>query len=384
MTKEIFKIGFLLLMALPLLMVSCVDDDNMQPISDPGMMTDTTMMDPDTMVTVEANIMNLLINQVSETIIPSSEEYQREMNDFLAVAESFVGNPSETSLTSLRNAYLEANLAYQAIAVHDYYANQNVDLVKATNLYPIDTALLSDFIENETYNFNTTAQQRATGFPALDFLLYGSEDVVAQFSGQPERGAFLVALVTAMRDKADALVARWTGSLRDNFINNGGVQLGSSVSVQLNESLVYYEIHIRGNKVGIPIGRLGPNDTPFDPDPAKVEGYYQSLREGDGAISLALLRAAIEEMEDIYLGTTSGGENGIGYDDLVLNTDQGDVIDADIKAQYQDIYDRIDGRSGILGDENLYNSIQALVTLYKSDLFPVLNVQDADGSNDGD
>ena len=95
-----------------------------------------------------------------------------------------------------------------------------------------------------------------------------------------------------------------------------------------------------------------------------------------------MTRAAIAEMEDIYLGTGVSG-NGIGYDDLLLDIDQVS-LDEDIKAQYEEIYNQIDSRARILGDENLYNSIQALVTLYKSDLFPVLNVQDADGSNDGD
>ncbi|MEM9681356.1 MAG: hypothetical protein AAF901_13620, partial [Bacteroidota bacterium] len=178
-------------------------------------------------------------------------------------------------------------------------------------------------------------------------------------------------------------VSRWTGNLRENFIDNGGVELGSSVSVQLNRSLIYYEEHIRGNKVGLPIGRLGPNDTPIEPDATKIEGYYQALQDGNGNISLILLKAAIEEMEDLYLGTTSSDEDGIGYEDLLINIEQSS-IDMDIKAQYQKIYDQISNRSGISGDEDLYNSIQDLVTLYKSDLFPVLNVQDADGANDGD
>ncbi|MEO0341762.1 MAG: hypothetical protein AAF242_21480, partial [Bacteroidota bacterium] len=175
----------------------------------------------------------------------------------------------------------------------------------------------------------------------------------------------------------------WTGNLRENFIGNGGTQLGSSVSVQLNETLVYYEIHIRGNKVGIPIGRLGPLDTPFDPDSTKVEAYFQSLADGNDNVSLSLVRAAINEMEDIYLGRSPEGEDGIGYEDLLLDIDQ-ESLDTDIKAQFQAIYDAIDNRSSILGDEDLYNNIQGLLTLYKSDLFPVLNVQDADGRNDGD
>ncbi|MEL6122786.1 MAG: hypothetical protein AAFR14_03620, partial [Bacteroidota bacterium] len=110
---------------------------------------------------------------------------------------------------------------------------------------------------------------------------------------------------------------------------------------------------------------------------------YKSLQDNSDETALELVRVAVEEMEDIYLGSTSEAGDGIGYEDLLLAADQ-ESLDTDIKAQYQQIYDQIAGRTLITGDENLYNSIQALITLYKSDLFPVLNIQDADGANDGD
>ncbi|MEO0330892.1 MAG: hypothetical protein AAF223_04275, partial [Bacteroidota bacterium] len=59
-------------------------------------------------------------------------------------------------------------------------------------------------------------------------------------------------------------------------------------------------------------------------------------------------------------------------------------ISTDIKAQYQTIYDEIQKRTSVSGDDALYEKVQELITLYKSDLFPILNVQDADGANDGD
>ena len=379
MIRAFLKFGLLSLLTVSIIVASCTKEDPvpMGP-DDDDMPVDTTDNE-----VVEVNILNLLTNQVNEVIIPTCENYQVKMNDLFSEVEGFVDNIDGTGLVSVKSAYLEAYLAYQAVAVHDYYATANVDLVNTTNLYPVDVNLLNELIENGSYNFNTTAQQRANGFPALDYMLYGVDDVVSTFSNDPKRVQFLLELVNAMKDKADSLVDRWTGSLKENFINNGGVELGSSVSVQLNNILIYYEDHIRGNKVGLPIGLSGPNDTPIDPDPTKIEAYYQALQEGNNNISLTLLRAAIEEMEDIYLGTTSSGEDGISYEDLLLDKGQ-ESLDTDIKAQFQAIYDQINSRSSISGDENLYNSIQALVTLYKSDLFPVLNVQDADGSNDGD
>ncbi|MEM8523119.1 MAG: imelysin family protein [Bacteroidota bacterium] len=331
----------------------------------------------------ETDFTDHLTNQVNNVVIPTMETYQTKMADFTAAVGGVESSFDETSLDALRAAYQEAYLAYQAVVIHNYFATPNLNLVNTTNLYPIDTELLANFIESRSYNFSTVAQERANGFPAIDFMLYGSDDVLSYFKDDNKRLAFLKALVNDMKLKADALVDRWTGNLKTNFIENGGTQLGSSISVQLNESLVYYEDHVRENKVGIPIGRLGPNDSPITPDATKIEAYYQSLAEGNEQFTFALLKAAIEEMEDMYLGETAEGTNGKGYDDLLLAREQAGV-DEDIKAQFQNIYDLIEKRTSVAGNEELYSAVQEIVTLYKSDLFPVLNVQDADGSNDGD
>lgn len=386
MISQLLKLAKLSLLIASVIIVSCSDDN------EPPMMIEEPDPDPDpdpiepmdtTNSSVEPTIENLLINQIDSVIIPTYQTYQLSMTDLLTAVESFVITSNASNLENVREEYSEAYQAYQAAGLHDYFATSNLDLVNTTNLYPIDLTKLEEFIENEAYNFNVTAQMRANGFPVLDYLLYGPSDPVTFLSDNQKAAAFLQELTRAMKDKSDDLVERWTGSLRDNYINNGGVELGSSVSVQLNETLIYFEIHVRGNKVGIPIGRLGPNDSPFDADPSKVEGYYQTLIDGNGNISLAMLIATIEEMEDIYLGVGPSGTDGIGYDDLLLDRGQSS-LDMDIKAQFQTIYSLIDARTEISGNEDLYNGIQALITLYKSDLLPVLNVQDADGSNDGD
>ncbi|MEO1436147.1 MAG: imelysin family protein [Bacteroidota bacterium] len=339
--------------------------------------------EPDDQGPTETDFTNLLTNQVDNVIIPSVEDYQQAMLELDNAVAEFSNDLSQANLSFLRTVYLNAYLKYQAVAVHNYFATTNQGLVLNTNLYPVDVDLLENLIESESYNFNTTAQQRANGFPAMDYLLFGPSDVLTYFNDDSKILAFLNALIDDMKVRADAIASTWKGDLRDNFIGNGGTALGSSISVQLNESLLYYEIHIRENKVGIPIGRLGPNDSPIPADDTKIEAFYQSMSDGGESITLSLLRAAIEEMEDLYLGTTASGSNGQGYDDLLIARDQA-AIDTDIKAQFAAIYAEIGSRTSISGDEELYNTVQQLVTLYKSDLFPILNVQDADGMSDGD
>lgn len=338
---------------------------------------------PDDDGPTETDFTDHLSNQVNEVILPTMVTYQGKMSAFVTAVDEFAASLDEANLASLRSAYQEAYLAYQAAAVHNYFATANQGLVSTSNLFPVDTVLLANLIANESYNFNTTAQERANGFPAIDYMLYGPDDILTYFMEDAKRLSFLQALVDAMKLKSESLADQWGGSLKTNFVQNGGTALGSSISVQLNESLLYYEDHIRENKVGIPIGRLGPNDSPIPADPTKMEAYYQSLFDGNESFTLALLSASIEEMEDIYLGTTSTDTDGQGYDDLLKAREQSS-IDEDIKLQFEAIYDQISSRTSISGDESLYERIQSLVTLYKSDLFPLLNVQDADGANDGD
>ena len=331
----------------------------------------------------ETDFTDLLTNQIDEVILHTMESYQTEITNLETVLAS-VTSMDEATLASLRAANNGAYLAYQRAAVHDYFTTNSLDLVGLTNLYPIEVNTLESLVEAESRDFNSASHERATGFPAIDYMLYGPADVVAYFNEDPKRLAFLQALVSDMKDRSDNLVTQWSG-LRDDFIAAGGTSNGSAVSGQLNGSLAYYEFSIREDKIGIPIGRLGPNDSPIEPDPTKIEAYYQSLVEGDDRFAILLTTVAVEEMEDLYLGTTSTGFDGQGYDDLLVARDQ-EAVDADIKAQFQAIYDELDSRTSITEDNNtdLYDAIQALVTLYKSDMFPLLNVQDADGANDGD
>jgi len=365
--SNILFFGFILV---GLFMISCEDrnDDDVDGSLDDGEQTE---------------FIELLSNQVSSVIIPTMNNYASAMEVLSTSCATFRNESTQTNLGVLIDAYRNAYLKYQAAAVHNYYATANQGLVMSTNLYPLDTEMLNGFISERAYDFNTTAQQRANGFPVMDFMFFGSENTLEYLTSDAERINFLTSLIASMFDRATILAEQWNGDLRENFINNGGTGLGSSISVQLNDHLLYFEEHIRENKVGIPIGRLGPNDDLITPDGKKIEAYYQSVAAGNDAFSLSLLRAAIEEVEDLYLGSSDADPNGQGYDDLV-NEFSDPTIDQDIKKQFNLIYETIDGRSSISGDDTLYNAIQEIVTLYKSELLPVLNVQDADGANDGD
>jgi len=327
----------------------------------------------------------LLTHQFDEVLIPTMESYQTEITNFENTLISVASTIDEATLATLRQHFESAYLAYQSAAVHDYFSTSTVDLVELTNLYPIEISTLDELITSESRAFEDISHARANGFPAIDYMLYGPDDVLTYLNEDTKRIDFLKALISDMKSRSDELITQWN-NLREPFISSDGTGLGSAISSQLNGSLSYYEFTVREDKVGIPIGRVGPNDSPIDPDATKIEAYYHSLASGNEDFTLLLVQTAVEEMEDIYLGSTSSGTDGQGYDDLLAAREQ-TAIDSDIKAQFATIYAEIGSRGSINSEDNnavLYNAIQGLVTLYKSDLFPILNIQDADGANDGD
>ena len=327
----------------------------------------------------------LLTNQVNNVIIPSISNYKDATETLYLSANNFCSSINDSNLNSFRDAYHNTYKSFQSAVLHNYYANINYDLVNTTNLFPIDTLLLKNIIISNTYNFSSESQKRANGFPAIDYLIYSSQNTINSFTSDEKKCLYLLKLTESIKNKAIQLDDMWGGSLKENFISNDGVEIGSSIHVQLNSSLTYYEDHIRENKVGLPIGRIGPLDSPIEADPSKIEAYYQSLYDGNDLFALSLVKESIQEMEGLYLGGNTLRNNLInsGYDRLLISRGHTEV-DSDIKSQFDLIYAKIDERTSISGNTDLYDAIQGLITIIKSDLFPLLNIQDADGKNDGD
>ncbi len=306
------------------------------------------------------SFVELLTNQVDNIIIPTLLDYQENINELNNSIQTISLNSNDQDIIILKQAFEKAYTSYQAAAVHNYFAVENQSLISNTNLFPIDEISLENFIANNSYNFSTTAQERANGFPALDYMIYSNGEIgfLSYLQEDVNRLPFMIKLIASMKVRADRIVDTWTGNLRQNFIDNGGTALGSSVSVQLNNTVIYYEEHIRENKVGLPVGLIGPNDSPIPPDTTKIESYYKASSSGTEEFTLSLLRSAIEEMEDIYLGLDDKG-----YDDLLFERDHQD-IDEDIKELYTRIFNTIDNRESITGDDELYLVVQELVTIY--------------------
>jgi predicted lipoprotein len=111
------------------------------------------------------SFVELLTNQVDNIIIPTLLDYQENINELNNSIQTISLNSNDQDIIILKQAFEKAYTSYQAAAVHNYFAVENQSLISNTNLFPIDEISLENFIANNSYNFSTTAQERANGFP---------------------------------------------------------------------------------------------------------------------------------------------------------------------------------------------------------------------------
>jgi len=326
----------------------------------------------------------LLSDEYDYVILASLENLENKLADLKTSSSDFISNYNQTNYDDLVEKYDSAYLAYQLAAPNTgFFINGLDDLF---NKFRIDTTTAKTLISNNSYSFTSSSQENANGFPMLDYLLFSDSDPLAYFQADSKRGNLLDTLVGYLYTQISSVKTNASNS-KNAFLEAGGTDVGSSVNSQLNKMLDYYEAGIRENKVGLHIGLEGPNDSRnTDPDTSDIEAQFRGYADGDQSQAIALLRRAIQGIENIYLGRGLDGTDYQGYDDILKTLGDKD-IDSDIKAQFVTIYTEIDSKTKLndYDDRDLYDKVQALVTIFKNDLFQALNVTENDElGNDGD
>lgn len=258
-----------------------------------------------------------------------------------------------------------------------------------TNVFPTDADKIESYLSGTDYNLELPSTRSQQGFPALDYLLFGSADtdvaILARFSNSEEIRTYLDLLVTRLDDLASQVLDDWQNGYRNTFVSNAGSEASSSVNKMLNDYMFYYEKALRAGKVGIPAGVF--SNTPLSD---RVEAFYKK------DASKVLFETALQATIDFFNGRHfDGGGSGSSLADYLafLNTVSGsERLDILINNQF----DKAQTAAGALTDsffeevENnnlamlqLYDELQANVVLMKVDMFQALNVKvdfvDADG-----
>ncbi|MBD1396726.1 imelysin family protein [Pontibacter sp. JH31] len=333
----------------------------------------------------------MLTNYADNLIIPGYQKFKTEAGEMASAVTAFTASPSTTTLTNARKEYQEAYLAWQDVSAYGFGPADEQLLRSNLNIYPTTTSQVENNISSGNYNLQTTANLSAKGFPALDYLLYGQASDAATVdrfttaANAANRRKYLQDITNLIKDAAEATHTAWTtGNTAKNFKETGGTAVGSSIGNLVNQFNFEVDLTKRA-KVGIPSGRFSANT----PVPDRVEAYYSQN-------SLALLERNLKALKATFMGQSAAGANGPGLDDYLDHVDakygdknlstaiiqQFDAALAAVAAVPVPLSQAV--TSSPQAVTKVYDELQKLIVLVKTDMPAALGVTITYTDNDGD
>ena len=335
----------------------------------------------------------MLENWADNIIVPGYQLFVSELNDMNTSAETFTSTPTLENLTALRNAWLDANLAWQAVGMFEIGKAEELTLINYTNIYPTNTEDLIQTIESGTYDLTSVNKQDEQGFPAIEYLIYGVRgsdqeivDLYLQETAEQPYKTFLLDLTERLETMATSVLNDWQNGYRDTFVSNSGSESTSSVNKLVNDYIFYYEKHLRAGKIGIPAGVFSGSELP-----EKVEGLYSGR-------SQELFLAGFDAMRSFFNGKSSNsnlaveGEGLKSYLDFLNTVSDGEDLGSVINVQFNAAREKAEMlsekfRVQVESNNNLmletYDELQKNVVNLKVDMIQAMNIKvdfvDADG-----
>ena len=334
----------------------------------------------------------MLVHWADQIIIPSYQSFNAELATLSTAITTFTANVTPENLSDARQAYRDAYLSFQHVAMFEIGAAENVRFRDRLNSYPTDTDEIHSFISTSNYDFSLPSTNDTQGFPALDYLLYGvaTDDAsLLEFyttdTNAEENKEYVRAVTSTIQARSQEVLSNWQNSFRSSFIENDGPSASASVDKLTNDFVFYYEKALRAGKIGIPAGVFSN-----EPLPGNVEALYAN------DLSKQLALEALDATQGFFEGKAhTNGANGPGYDDYLefLNTiKNGEDLSGLIRAQFATAKSEINGLNAsffeqIQTDKNAmlqaYDELQRNVILMKVDMLQALSIDvdyiDADG-----
>ncbi len=334
----------------------------------------------------------MLANMADNIIIPAYQSFSTDMTALKTATSTFTTTTNETNLIALRAAWSKAYVSWQSVNIFEIGKAEELSYRNFMNVYPVNTADMDANITSASYDLTSVAEQDEQGFGGLDYILNGlatSDTDIVAFYTDVTNGSLYKDYLNDLVDRMDMLtkevVADWTGSYRDTFVNNNGSSATSSVDKIANDFLFHYEKHLRAGKIGIPAGVFATQT--FDD---KVEAFYK------GDLSKMLFNANLDAMQDFFngkhFGSTATGESFKSYLDFLNTIKDGDDLATIINNQFNLTRTTALGLSDNFSNQvrtnnnlmlNTYDELQKNVVHMKVDMLQAFSVRvdfvDADG-----
>ncbi|MEO8761646.1 MAG: imelysin family protein [Bacteroidia bacterium] len=333
----------------------------------------------------------MLTNLANNLIIPSYQALNTTVITLDSSVTVFNTSQNITTLANLQAAFKNAYLAWQSCSAFEVGPADQLSLNVAVNTFPTDTHQISTNINSGSYNLAGLVNQPARGFPAIDYLLFGigadANAILAEYTTDSKaagRKQYLAALSADIKTNIQTVLSAWQSGYTNTFVNATGSDVGSSLGLLMN-SLDYDLEILKNDELGIPLGKHSMGNIL----PNEVEAYYSGI-----SVQLAVQQLKI--IQNIYLGKSIQGSDGLGLDDylVALNAqyNNGSLNDA-IKAQFNTAITDLGNVPDPLSNTIITNAtpankayvdIQKLVVLMKTDMPSATGILITFVDNDGD
>ena len=334
----------------------------------------------------------VLENWADNIIIPALTKFSSNTESLKTAGNQFAETPTQQTLESLRDEWKAGYLAFQHVSMFETPKTMEIRYRNNLNIYPADTAEVTENINQGNYNLNLPSEIDQQGFPTLDYLLYGLADsdtgILSFYNSGDNASAYrdyVVDLVTRIDSLTDLVLGDWNSGYRNEFVNNSGNGANSSIDMMVNDYIFYYEKNLRAGKIGIPAGVF--SGTPL---PQNVEGFYS--KEFSKELFLESLTATQNFFNGKYFDSETTGISLSDYLNFLNTIKSGTDLTQLINQQFEASHSRAQNLSSSLFEQietdnsimlKTYDELQKNVILLKVDMLQALNINvdfvDADG-----
>lgn len=381
----------------------------------------------------------ILENWVNNIIIPAYSNFETKLSELVTAESTFVNTPNESSLGDLQLKLLEAQKAWQHVAMFEFGKAEELNYRLFMNTYPIDnetSVSIDDSNEDESnitdnltgkfkvrnndkdgnfvsyeekdlsissIDFSLISRADEQGFPMLDYLINGVADsnsgIVSFYkdnSNNDNHKQYLTKVINRMENLTNQVVLYWNTNA-SSVIANSGSSATASYDKLLNDFLNYFEQGLREPKIATPSGKRDNN-----PNINAVESFYSSEN------SKTLFLEAYIAVKNFYYGkafnnnTTNvsnevvsvqdylGYLNATAYDTETRTTknltefidERWSVVDAQVETLDNDFVTQIQNDKTLLF--KTFNELQKTIVLFKTNGFQSMSITVDFVDGDGD
>jgi predicted lipoprotein len=337
----------------------------------------------------------MLTNIGNNIIIPNYQNLSTAVNKLDSAITAFNTAPDITQLANLQNIFKDAYRAWEPCSIFEFGPADTEYLSINFNTFPIDSNTINANISSGSYNLAAATNLAAQGFPGIDYLLFGTGPnntvILARYttsSDATNRKKYLADLSASIKNKTTTVLTAWLpngGNYIHTFVTATGTDVGSSTGQLVNSMDLDFET-LKNYKVGVPVGKQSNNIL----YPTKVEAYYCG-------ISSDLLLIQLTGIENVYLGKSGTGIDGLGFDDYLsqigAKASDGSDLNTTIKNQFSTAIAGCQALPDPLSNtvttqtaqvSAAYQELQKLLVLLKTDMPSAMAVLITYADTDGD